>query len=166
MPLAFARFWSKVDKNGPIVRIDLGPCWIWTGNRLRRPDGSLSYGRFGKRNILAHRFAWQTVHGELRGDQLLCHHCDNVACVRPEHLFIGTQADNLKDMRTKGRGHINNFPSGEKHPLSKITPEIAVEIRRLREGVTPLSLAKIGARFGLHASTVHDIVTGKTWKAN
>lgn len=163
-----ARFWAKVDKAGPVPahRPELGPCWLWTGNRATRPDGTLSYGRAasGKRgvSILAHRFAYLAEHPD-EDPPAVCHRCDNVACVRPAHLEAGTQDDNLKDMRDKGRAHFNTFPEGTAHPNAKIDQAKADEVRRLHG--TKMSLAKIGAVVGLHASTVHDIVRGKTWRA-
>lgn len=160
-----ARFESKIDTAGPTVRDELSPCWMWMGTRQRRGSGALSYGVFVVRkpvSILAHRFSMLLCDGGLAGG-VVAHRCDNPACVRQDHLFAGTQAENLADMRAKGRAYFNRFKAGTSHPNAKITHEIAAEIRRLRgEG---LSLARIGERVGLNASTVHDIVRGRTWRA-
>jgi hypothetical protein len=96
-----ARFWAKVDKNGPVPahRPELGPCWIWTGAKLG------GYGVFGRPQITASRLALQWAIGrELEPDEWALHHCDNPPCVRSSHLFIGTSADNSADRDAKGRG--------------------------------------------------------------
>lgn len=103
----FARFWSKVNTNGPIPihRPELGRCWEWTGSLLR------GYGQFvaprdldGQPHIYAHRFAYGIAQRIVLPPELkTCHHCDRPPCVRPSHLFAGTQHDNLSDARFKGR---------------------------------------------------------------
>ena len=115
-----ARFWVKVDKNGPIPAHcpELGPCWVWT--KAADPKG---YGRFGigpsggNRVFFAHRVA-MALAGTIPPDELQgCHHCDNPSCCNPAHLFLGTGADNAADMLAKGRsgrlavcrnGHLQN----------------------------------------------------------
>lgn len=97
-PPTVARFWLKVNKNGPVPphRPELGPCWLWTGARDRG-----GYGQFSGR---AHRWSWLIHHGYRPGHGLfVCHHCDNPPCVRPDHLFLGTASDNARDMVAKGR---------------------------------------------------------------
>ncbi len=99
-----ARFWAKVQTNGPVLRADLGACWIWTASTIR------GYGQFhlprssDQRHIVfAHRFAWELEHGPIPDNLSVLHQCDNPLCVRTDHLFLGTQPDNLADARTKGR---------------------------------------------------------------
>ncbi len=89
-----ARFWQKVQKGDG--------CWEWQGSRNK-----LGYGITSLRGraIRAHRVSWEIVNGPIPDGLLVCHRCDNPACVRPDHLFLGTQIDNLRDMRTKGRGN-------------------------------------------------------------
>lgn len=163
-----AKFWAQVDKAGPVPEHapDLGPCWLWTGSRAKRPNGDLSYGRASAgrrgRTMLAHRFAYLADHPD-EDPPAVCHRCDNVACVRPTHLKAGTQVDNMHDMWAKGRGKPNAFPPGTDHPNAKLDPE---RVRALRERYDAggISLKALGVEFDLDASTAHDIVRGRTWK--
>lgn len=99
-----ARFWAKVQTNGPVLRPDLGPCWAWTASTIR------GYGQFHlprdhgrQRTIYAHRFAWELTNGPIPDSLSVLHRCDHPVCVNPNHLFLGTQLDNLADARAKGR---------------------------------------------------------------
>lgn len=90
------RFWRYVD------RTDDG-CWLWTGYL----NAQTGYGRFYPRGgpiVGAHRFMWEIQHGPIPSGMEVCHTCDVRPCVRPDHLFLGTRADNVRDMMAKGRG--------------------------------------------------------------
>lgn len=83
------RFWSKVAKSPG--------CWEWTGRR-----DSWGYGKTG-RSARTHRVAWELSHGAIPPGLSVLHRCDNAACVNPEHLYLGTQADNMRDLRERRR---------------------------------------------------------------
>lgn len=92
------RFWAKVDQTpglGP-----LGDCWEWQGHRMKFGYGVIRHdGRIRK----AHRVSFALNNGALPEEMMVCHRCDNPACVRPDHLFLGTQQDNMDDRMAKGR---------------------------------------------------------------
>lgn len=121
------RFWAKVDKNGPVHERLGTRCWVWTACKIK------GYGqiRIAGRTLLAHRVSWELVHGPLPvvekyHDAEVMHACDNPACVRPEHLELGTHADNLRDMVNRGRHFSRTRPEriarGERH-MSRTKPE-------------------------------------------
>lgn len=100
-------FEERVDKNGPVLRQELGPCHIWVGQRSQRGYGIAKVGSRAdnsRRKEFAHRIAWFLGHG--RWPEPCClHKCDGgpIGCVRLDHLFEGTQLDNIRDMIEKGR---------------------------------------------------------------
>lgn len=119
------RFWAKVNRNGPIPShcMELGPCWIWIASYT-----DSGYGRFSFTKghwVPAHRFSWELHNAPIPQGLWVLHRCDTPACVRPNHLFLGTVTDNARDMAAKGRGvfqqHPERAPRGErngsiKHP--------------------------------------------------
>lgn len=93
-------FWLKVNKNGPLVKPELGNCWVWTN--ATDSDG---YGVFAVKRKLtgAHRFGYIIQNGDIPEGHFVMHKCDNPPCVRGSHLGTGTNAENLGDMAEKGR---------------------------------------------------------------
>ena len=149
------RFWSKVNKGGPTIRPELGPCWVWTGAKYQ--DG---YGQFrlnGRRRG-AHRFSWEMEHGHPPAQWVL-HKCDNPPCVNPAHLFEGDHTDNQRDMIAKGRRVAVRFP-GESHPQVKLSNEQVRIIRASSNGCRRLSIC-----FGVSKSLIRGIRNGSFWKA-
>jgi len=139
------RFWAKVDKGGE--------CWVWTAS-----VNNHGYGQFTHkgRPVKAHRFSWFLAHGEWPTQQVL-HHCDNPPCVRPDHLFQGTHADNMKDAASKGK--IIGFQKGVAHPWArKLTPDQVREIRSSTD-----RRAVLAERYGVHWLTITRVRTRRMW---
>jgi hypothetical protein len=93
------RFWAKVSKDGPLAPGMTTACWLWTQRKDR-----WGYGKFklAGREVGAHRFSLLLAGIDPTG-LLACHRCDTPACVRPDHIFLGTHLDNMRDMVAKGR---------------------------------------------------------------
>jgi hypothetical protein len=117
----------------------------------------------GKRQY-AHRTAYEVVYGEIPEGEVVRHQCDNPRCVRPEHLLIGSQADNLRDARERGRASPPPLHHGETHLAAKLTHRAAAEIRErwAAGGVTQAELAR---EFGVSAPAIRRLLLGKTWNA-
>lgn len=193
-PELVARFWSYVDKSGPVPahRPELGSCWMWTGSKNWKGYGQFSAGETTvsgrSRSSRAHRVSWVMHHGDV-GDLWVLHACDTPACVRPDHLFIGTATDNYRDMERKGRamrrqftsddyaksaancsrgdGHYSRLrpdlmPRGESHGCARMTVEAVRDIRARRAAGE--SREEIGARYGIHAASVSAIALRRTWR--
>lgn len=87
-------------------------CWLWTGDTLHNGYGR--YGDIGKRTMRAHRYSYEKFVGPIPKGMFVCHSCDVPACVNPDHLWIGTAEQNMKDMINKGRGRWQKYKDGKK----------------------------------------------------
>ncbi len=160
-PLTEDQFWSKVDKSGE--------CWIWTGAKF--PFGYGNVRMNGER--YAHRVAWTMARGPIPADLYVLHVCDVPACVNPDHLWLGTKAENNADRKSKGRNgravgglngrytHPETTARGERNGFSKLSEADVREIRARRAAGE--KLREIAELFGVAKQTVHSIVHGRLW---
>jgi len=149
------RFWSKVNKTES--------CWEWCGSISKK-----GYGHFwcSPSTYRAHRFAWIATNGQILNGLSVCHRCDNRKCVRPDHLFLGTQKDNIVDCRDKRRLGIwvraDKAKRGEANHFSKLTSDNIRHIRQQRlDGVSGSTLAM---EFGVCQSTIYKASLGNSWR--
>lgn len=143
------KFWLYVVTNSQ-------GCWDWIGPT----DGDEGYGRLMANGFRtrAHQFSWALHFGPIPDGMDVLHRCDNPPCTRPDHLFLGTQADNNRDMHSKGRGRYVGKP-----PLvSRLSPEQVGEIRRLR--ANGMLLRELATMFSVRIETIQDIAARRTWK--
>ncbi|WKB55159.1 HNH endonuclease [Eleftheria terrae] len=104
----------------------------------------------------AHRVAYQLEVGPIPKGLVVCHCCDNRACVNPRHLFVATQRENVLDMVRKGR---RRWPAGECHPRARLTSEQVLAIRR-----DTRSSSQIRAEYKISKSTLSDLRHRKSWR--
>ena len=136
-----------------VLRIPEAGCWVWMGSSQVRGYGEIISNN---RKHLAHRASYEAFVGKIPKGMYVCHACDNVACVNPNHLFLGTQKQNLQDMASKGRS-----TWGEKNPMAKLTEEQVKEIKQgFATGKTDTELAK---QFNISRSTIYGIRNSRLW---
>ena len=135
-------------------------CWIWTG-----ASGVMGHGQFFVRKstkrkglIGAHRVSWMLYRGDLSASDIVCHSCDFPPCVNPDHLFVGTHADNSRDAATKGRLVLPDT-IGEANSAAVLHEEDVLYIRSSKS-----SLADLADRFGVTKTCVHEARCGVTWQ--
>lgn len=142
------KFWRNINRQ------NTNGCMNWLKNK--DPDG---YGklRWKGKQTLAHRLVWTLVHGQIPADLCCLHICDNPGCCNVKHLFLGTQADNIKDMVSKNRHY-----KGEAHHKAKLTENDVLDIRRL--GEKGLLHREIARKFNITRPVVSYILRGYNWK--
>lgn len=143
------KFWGHV-----LIAND-DECWKWVGT-----INKCGYGHIYFNGVLekAHRVSWKLTRGEIENNLFVCHSCDNPFCVNPNHLFLGSQKDNMRDMAKKGRGARQR--SGAKHPAAKYTQEDYDTVYRLRD--TGMSYGKISKQVGMSDSHVAHILKNRS----
>ena len=151
------RLWSRVDMSaGP------GGCWLWLGGvnsngygMIRRePEGNAIRGI----KTTTHRVAWDLTHGPIAQGLHVCHRCDNPRCVNPAHLWLGTHAQNLADMKTKGRA-----ARGDRSGTARLDSRQVQVIKRLLF-LGHCSAAEISALLGVSSAAIDSIRNEKTWR--
>ena len=160
-----SRFWPKVNKNGPIPahNPELGPCWIWEAGVNGRGYGCLA-ARFedGKGVMVAtHRASWMISNKQLVPLGLhVLHHCDTPRCLRPDHLFIGSDQINSDDKIAKGR---DKHVIGEEHPNAKLTEEQVREIRAMY-ATGKFAYHELASTFKVSKTLIATVVRREFWR--
>jgi predicted XRE-type DNA-binding protein len=142
-----------IENNHAVV----GECWNWTRSCFT------SNGRarisIGVKSHLAARVSYVVFNSKPVGELLVCHSCDNVLCVNPKHLWLGTSADNSKDMVEKGR---SISQKGKDNHASKLNNEIVVQIRKMLK--LGIKQHEIAIMFEVSKSTINQINTNRIWR--
>lgn len=132
-------------------------CWLWKATRMQRLSCGYGVVRFEGKDRKAHRVIWELANGPIPEGMCVLHKCDNALCVNPDHLFLGTHADNMRDMTNKGR-HSEHF-KGVKNPKSKLSESDVLRIRTLEN-----SVENIAVDYQINKSTVYRIKNRQCWK--
>lgn len=131
-------------------------CWLWTASIV---SGG-GYGNFwwkGERR--AHRASWRIHHGEIPDGMSVCHRCDVPSCVNPDHLWLGTNIENIADRHAKGRDPATH---GERHGMSILTADEVMRIRARRAAGARRDV--LATDFGVSVATIKKIIGGHTWR--
>lgn len=139
------RFWKHVQKTKT--------CWLWTGYKDADGYGRSRFGGPGRR---AHRGAWLLACGPIPEGKIVCHSCDVRACVNPAHLFLGTPAINVRDMKSKRRNAV-----GENNGQASLTQGEVLKIRDLRGTFIQKKIARM---FGVSQSTISAVQLRQRWE--
>jgi len=154
------RFWSKVKKTET--------CWLWQASKRNKGYGAFVWCKNGEVvQGRAHRFSWEIHNGAIPNGMCVLHKCDVPACVNPEHLFLGTKADNNNDMVMKGR-HVpggtyvkGNYLRGTDHHAAKMTPALVRDMRKDRN--IGMSYSMLSKKYNIGISATWRICKRKAW---
>ncbi len=147
------RFWAKVNKTDG--------CWLWTASKHQWGYGQIGRWKEGDRPILAHVASWVLHFGPIPKGMCVCHSCDVPPCVRPDHLWLGTQNDNTQDKMRKGRYVLGRRYKGEQNGNHILTREDVVLIRHLY--ASGISQKNISDQIGTSQTNVSLIIRMVTW---
>lgn len=143
------RFFNKVLKTDT--------CWIWLGAKHSKKG----YGSFsnGKKIVKTHRFAYEHFIGPIPDNLCVLHKCDNPSCVRPDHLFLGSNQDNIDDKVSKGR-----HARGEKSNKNKLSEQEVIEIKKSLKCFNYIGQVNdLANYYNVNQRTISDIKRGKSW---
>lgn len=136
-----------------VVRIPFAGCWVWTQSEcLRGGYGQVGHTTYGTNK--AHRLSYAAFHGDCTG-YMVCHSCDNPACINPDHLFLGDAMKNHLDMVSKGRGNYARIAKS----MRKLSPQQVREIR-----ASSLSQVALGAQYGVSSGAIGQIRRRQQYK--
>lgn len=135
-------------------------CWLWSSAKIKTGYGIFYKDRKNKA-IYAHRFSFELYKGPIVGNNKICHSCDNPSCVNPEHLWQGSQKDNLQDMYKKKR---NNQPRGATCSSSKLTEKDVLFIREQKR-LNTSTQKELSVKFGVAESTISRLLNGEHWRS-
>ncbi len=177
------RIFSQINKDGPMhpYAPEKGRCWLWTGGLTH--EGYAATVIEGKRSRV-HRALFLDMRGGLAPNENACHSCDVRNCCNPDHIFPGTQGDNIRDMVSKNRQatgdrngsriHREKLPRGDfhhskiypeklargsRHGLAKLTESIVLEIRG-----SALPIYRLAVKFSVSQTTIIDVLNRRTWR--
>ncbi len=148
-PIIAQRFWAKVDKSGE--------CWVWTGARWSFGHGAVSINRVVHG---AHRISWQFANGEIPDGMNVLHHCDNPPCVNPAHLYLGSFADNGRDMAVRARGR--NKLTFDQVREARTRAALGESLESIARGLPVCSASVRSAVRGLTYAHIPGAIPGKT----
>jgi hypothetical protein len=150
---------NKADTFLNFVEKDQNGCWLW--QRSKTKDG---YGNFSINGmkVLVHRWSFEFFKGRIPAGLVVCHACDVPACLNPDHLFLGSQAENMQDMVNKNR-HGPNSREGESNGRAKLK---TYEVHRIRRDYSPgkTSQTELAARYNVSQAQIQRILCRTRWR--